>query len=811
MGSTQGWGNSMVRARRSSALLAACAVSAGLGGGAAPASAATGKVAVTISAPQGVPANVLLQGGRNAVAAKPAKGRRAKVTLSLAARRYAVSVRPVSFDGRFYLGAPDRSSVRVVKGRTARLRVRYRRVPSASNLRPTKIEASRLSLAWDAPEGASFALRRATGPDAPTSRTKGAAVRTRGRSAVDSKLAPGKKYSYALFSKVRRRWTGPIVLSAATAPPPGGTAAAFVSAPGTMLAEAADIAVAVPTGAGVALRLKGRAGPPVVGTVVVLPPSPSLKGGFLGRVVAIAADGTALLTAAGLDEAFDFYLLNVPEFQDALRPLQPVDPGPGMGQRFSRSATQVLKSCAAFSASEAITLKPSMGLGGHFKAVIDKFRIFGKEIPKGASLDMKFTATASAAVDAKVSASAKCQAPFTPLMRMLTTSPVPISFYLNPIVEGTVNGSADVANVGVTATAGFRFAASFGVTDGVKISGSPILSAGLLQSQGTIEGSLGTALGGEVIIGPGAGTVKAGVIAGVGGNLTPLDATIGPVFPVGDKRRGACLKTDAAFTRELNLTAKAWVGRWDVSSSVTFDFLKGRTPYGGAPWYWPTDCTQLAATAPEPQKPGDSVVGGGVQVVEESTIGSPEQTGRIEGFVPGAKTWVLSTGRVADAVGTPDKFASTNLGMPGDADLSALSGQPTFDAAGYQVKVIPTGSKLHVKYVFGSEEYPQFVGSRFNDVMRVLVNGSNCAFVPGTSSPISVNTVNASTNSAYFVDNSKGAAGYSTSMNGLTVPLTCTANVTPGQEVTVKIAVADSSDGIYDSAVALIDKGISSE
>jgi hypothetical protein len=80
--------------------------------------------------------------------------------------------------------------------------------------------------------------------------------------------------------------------------------------------------------------------------------------------------------------------------------------------------------------------------------------------------------------------------------------------------------------------------------------------------------------------------------------------------------------------------------------------------------------------------------------------------------------------------------------------------------------------------------------------------------VPGTSTPVSVNTINAQTNSAYYVDNSTGAAGYHTTMDGLTVPLTCSVPVTPGQPVTVKVAVADTSDAIYDSAVALVDGGI---
>lgn len=125
--------------------------------------------------------------------------------------------------------------------------------------------------------------------------------------------------------------------------------------------------------------------------------------------------------------------------------------------------------------------------------------------------------------------------------------------------------------------------------------------------------------------------------------------------------------------------------------------------------------------------------------------------------------------------------------------------------------MVPAGPRLHARYVFASEEYPEYVGSRYNDVMAVYVNGQNCALVPGTSSPVSINTINDHTNAAYYVDNALGAAGYSTSMDGLTVPLACTVPVTPGQPVTIKIAVADASDSAYDSAVALIDGGILSD
>ena len=55
------------------------------------------------------------------------------------------------------------------------------------------------------------------------------------------------------------------------------------------------------------------------------------------------------------------------------------------------------------------------------------------------------------------------------------------------------------------------------------------------------------------------------------------------------------------------------------------------------------------------------------------------------------------------------------------------------------------------------------------------------------------------------------AAGYHTSLDGLTVPLTCDRAVTPGVPVQVEIVVADAGDGVLDSAVALVNRGIWSD
>lgn len=206
------------------------------------------------------------------------------------------------------------------------------------------------------------------------------------------------------------------------------------------------------------------------------------------------------------------------------------------------------------------------------------------------------------------------------------------------------------------------------------------------------------------------------------------------------------------------------------------------------------------------------VFGPGLQVVDDGGTGDGSQWGQAQNYGPGGPAWILSTGRMQDSIGNADDVASTPLGQPGSSTLSAfIGGGQTFDAASYWAEVVPSGNTLNIRYFFASEEYPEYVGSAYNDVMGVFVNGQNCAVVPGTALPVAVNTVNDQTNSQYYINNLGGASGFNTAMDGLTVPLQCTVPVQPGVKVRVEIAVADTADGILDSAVALLDGGIWSD
>lgn len=788
----------------------------GLSGAALPAYAGpapeTALVQVVISAPAGVPANVRLMGKTVVIAAKPPGTTSSVVELPLATGVYHVDIPDVTFNGSRYVGSASRPNVILGPGDKPSVQVSYQADGGATALHLTKTGQTTMSFAWSAPAGARFSLRRSLGRTLPASRNDGTDVPVVGNAAVDQGLQPGTQYSYSLFTQDHSRWYGPLSVATSTASATGSTQAAYVAAPTTLLAQPGDVLSSATTGNGVQLTLQAAVPAPLLGSAIVLPISPTLPGGYLGVVDSLSMDGRiAGLVGGSLSDAFDYYDLAVDNFDVAV---DGTTSGGTAGKSLSGMAPNALASvpqglaagCGGGNATGTITFSPSVALGGHFATKLDKYSVFGIDLPAGASVDMAITAKVTGAAAVKTSGNYKCNISIFKLFKTLTLTPVPISIMLTPTAQVTVGGAYEVSNMGLTASAGLSFAGSLSAKSGASFDGHAVLSAEPLDPKVTANASVALKVGGELILGPGAGTAEAGVIAGISGEVYPIDASFEPFFQAQDSRYNLCTVTKLAFTRGVNLIAKAWIGTWSFSDKITLPALQGTTPYFGSPWYLPNHCDQLQGDGAP-----DSLLGAGVTKTSESSTGSPDQAGFVPGFAPGKKTWVLSTGRVSDATGQPSAFASSQLGLPGDSDLSALSGSPTYDAASYEVTVVPAGPRLHARYVFASEEYPEYVGSRYNDVMAVYVNGQNCALVPGTSSPVSINTINDHTNAAYYVDNALGAAGYSTSMDGLTVPLACTVPVTPGQPVTIKIAVADASDSAYDSAVALIDGGILSD
>lgn len=168
---------------------------------------------------------------------------------------------------------------------------------------------------------------------------------------------------------------------------------------------------------------------------------------------------------------------------------------------------------------------------------------------------------------------------------------------------------------------------------------------------------------------------------------------------------------------------------------------------------------------------------------------------------------VMSTGDANALDDLSTVFLSAANNTPGDSDLTALCGTVTYDACVLEFDCVPTGDTLEFNFAFGSEEYPEFVGTPFNDVFAILLSGSgisgvqNVAAIPG-GTPVAINNVNATSNSAYFYDN-ENPTGIYIALDGFTLNLTAFAVVIPGSVYHFKIAIADASDYVFDSGVFL--------
>ncbi|MFH0894473.1 MAG: choice-of-anchor L domain-containing protein [Bacteroidota bacterium] len=186
---------------------------------------------------------------------------------------------------------------------------------------------------------------------------------------------------------------------------------------------------------------------------------------------------------------------------------------------------------------------------------------------------------------------------------------------------------------------------------------------------------------------------------------------------------------------------------------------------------------------------------------------------------------ILSTGNAAGIANPATFHMSNNLGLTGDANLNAINnGCNTFDACILEFDFVPVSDTVSFRYVFGSEEYPNYVCSQYQDVFAFFVSGPNpsggnytnynIAQIPGTTLPVSVNSINNGTPggsypgsgcislgySSLFVDNA-ALGGTTICFGGFTDPLKAWCHVTPCSTYHIKMAVADGYNNLFDSGV----------
>ncbi len=245
----------------------------------------------------------------------------------------------------------------------------------------------------------------------------------------------------------------------------------------------------------------------------------------------------------------------------------------------------------------------------------------------------------------------------------------------------------------------------------------------------------------------------------------------------------------------------------------------------------PALALEIEVTA-DPNLLVDTIMGGGISILgtptySGGTLSSGTFTGGGDaglGFESGV---MLTTGEAPlldgpnknsfDPSFTPELIGDgagydtyTDLGLDGDEDLTDLSGYETYDAAVLEFDFVSDGGKVYFNYVFGSEEYVNYVDTSFNDVFGFWLDGVNFALVPGTDTPVTINTINPLSNSEYYRNNidyldADGnlvpAAGFDVEFDGLTTVLTVESGYLEAGTHHMKIAIADASDGILDAGV----------
>lgn len=105
---------------------------------------------------------------------------------------------------------------------------------------------------------------------------------------------------------------------------------------------------------------------------------------------------------------------------------------------------------------------------------------------------------------------------------------------------------------------------------------------------------------------------------------------------------------------------------------------------------------------------------------------------------------------------------------------------------------------IFFNYVFASEEYNEYVGSNFNDLFELKLNGVNIAILPGNGGVVSINNVNKTHNSAYYRDNA--VLHLDTQYDGLTTVLTSSATGLKGVNH-FEFLIKDQGDNTLDSGV----------
>jgi hypothetical protein len=187
---------------------------------------------------------------------------------------------------------------------------------------------------------------------------------------------------------------------------------------------------------------------------------------------------------------------------------------------------------------------------------------------------------------------------------------------------------------------------------------------------------------------------------------------------------------------------------------------------------------------------------------------------------------ILTTGSASLAAGPNNSnsagYCRNFAPMQPDPQLTTIEPNAVYDLCVLEFDVTPHCSSMQVRFVWASEEYPEYVNANVNDAFGFFVTGpapncspggynnTNVAVLPN-GTPVAIDNINTGNwycpgpstgcnNCAYYVDN---CSGPTVQYDGFTTPITVTLNVCPCATYHWKFAIADAGDCVWDSGVLI--------
>lgn len=204
--------------------------------------------------------------------------------------------------------------------------------------------------------------------------------------------------------------------------------------------------------------------------------------------------------------------------------------------------------------------------------------------------------------------------------------------------------------------------------------------------------------------------------------------------------------------------------------------------------------------------------GGGLTVTSATLEGQNNGLGAVSSgtFINNAGTYnsvgpgvVLSTGNVSDYETGPNIFPNFSTGFATSATpaqqalITPITGFPGFDVTQLDMNfdVDVDTDKIFFNVVWGTEEFPEFIGSEFKDAFGIYLNGTNIALFDGL--PVNVDHPNMASVSGTELDGVLDPSGDGTNPIMLFEGL-----ITPGStDNLLTFIIADTGDNVLDSTV----------